>query len=463
MRSYIDILILIFPNIILLCAGYLIHIKLANHFTPEIYGTYSVVMGIFITMEYFIIHFIPRGIVNLIARFPGRIEDIKRSLARYQFTLGLCLFAVCFITADVIAGSLKDRSLSFYIRTMSFYLPASAAFNFFLAFYYAFKQFKKAGFFLILLAVFRLTWVFSAAGLGMSLNWIFSGYVLIPLMLSILLFCRLSGHHRGRIETTRYDLRPYLYMALFQFTVYAILYTGLFMLKRAGLDDLDVGIYALAFNISSVVFYAFIPVQIFVFRMLSQALHSFDKKAAYFYIGVVNKFILFALIPAGLFISIFSREIVGFIFPEDYYYAGYILSILVFGVMFIVLFVIYSEIINIINPRISLIMGAVLLASEASLCRIFIDTDGIFGAVKAIFITSIAGILAAAFIYKILIRRHFIKAVPSGITSPFLLINFVYLSTMERSARGLIIPDLLSAYPVKYENVNNRSPRPRGK
>ena len=407
MKSTIDLLFLMFSSIIFLCASYGIHIKLAEYLKPGAYGTYNVTMGILVCIEYFIVNFIPKAIQNLVAKFPNDIEHIKIFFIRRQIIVSFVFFVVFFISSDLIAGLLKDSNISVYIKIALFDIPVYAVYAFFLAFYYGLGLFRKASLFLALFSIAKFLVISLVISFNLSLWTVFIGNIFVSFLGLVVTFSCLPKNSDGRIKRVEYQMRPYLWLALFQLSAYAFLYSDLFMVKRLVMDNNEVGVYAVAFNISRIVVYIFAQISFFMYPVLSKALHNFDQKAVQYYMKIVDRFILWGLLPIGLFVSIFSKYIVAFWFPYEYYYAGYVLTLVVLGVALIVVFMIFADIISIINPKISLGLGLVLLVINVLLCNIFIKDYGIQGAAKAVFITGTFGSFLGIFICKRLLKRTF--------------------------------------------------------
>ena len=118
---------------------------------------------------------------------------------------------------------------------------------------------------------------------------------------------------------------------------------------------------------------------------------------------------LMAIVPICIIMSIYANGIITFFYPTEYGLAGTSLSILVFGTVFISIFVILGTVINGAGkPKSSMLIGVMLVFIYIILNYFLIKEYGLIGGAWATFIVGIIGVIVSGIIvykdFKVLIE-----------------------------------------------------------
>ena len=384
----------------IVCA-YIIHIGLGRFLGPEGYGIYGVIMALVSMFTLIVSSGLPQAVSKYIAEDSKKAWSIIKRMAKVQFIFSLCLFAVFFFGAKIIANLLNDESLVVYIRIISFVIPLRAMTYLYSAYLNGKHYFKRAAFLVNLYSVYRVIFIFGLAYF-FYVKGVFFGLIITSVVSLILVL--LSIKDKG--DVYEFDVKKAIRFAI-PTSIFTVLLTfllslDLYMVKSLlGSNEL-VGYYTSAAVISQMPYQLFSALS---FVLLPAVSHSIANKLVIRTKRLINqsmRHILILLVPLVVLISAKSQKIISFIYSSRYIAAAEPLSILTIGLGFFVLFFILTTMINASGkPKLSLFILLLVIPLNFVLNFVLIRTYGLKGAAISTTIASfVAMVIAGGYMYK---------------------------------------------------------------
>ena len=339
-------------NVIFLISGYAIHFGLARYLGPELYGTFGVILALLAICEMFLM----RGMREAITRFTSKDEEsassIKNKALKIQAVFSLFVFIFLIALAPIIADRLNDLSLVNYIRLSAFIIPVMALYSVYMGHINGVRAFGKQAKTMVVYSITKVFAVFTLVFIDLKINGAILGYLIA--------------------------------------------------VKALVMDNAKTGFYTSATTLARTPYFIFIALSATLLPSISKSIANNDSKLTNKYINQSLRYMLVLLIPGALLVSATSNNLISLVYTTKYINAAPSLSILIFGLTFLSVFVILTTIITASGkPKISMIVALMLVPIDIVLNLTLIPIYELKGAALATTITAFIGlVIAAAYVFQ---------------------------------------------------------------
>lgn len=383
-----------FANSILFLSGYVIHFGLGRYLGPVDYGTFGVVLSLMTTINFFVTSGIPMSASKYIAEDYSRAGSVIKDANRIQLLFCFTLFSLYFGLAEVIANLLNDLSLTPYIRISALAIPGYALYSIYSAGYLnGLRKFGRQAMSSIGVSITRIIAVSILVVVGFGVNGAIMGYVATALI-GFLLAWRLLGQiDQSEVNPGWRRLVGFSIPAtLFSVTFFFLMSIDLYVVKAIGVGEAEVGYYTSATTISKLTYFLFAGLATSLFPSVSRSTSSNNAELTNSYIRESMRYMFMLLIPGLLLISATSTELLTLVYSSRYVSAASSLSILAFGLGFLSIFFVLSNVImGSDKPWIVLMMILPLVAFDIGLNVFLVPRFGLLGAAWATTVTGFFG------------------------------------------------------------------------
>jgi len=400
-------------SFIAVVVGYIVHIALGRALGPGGYGVFNTVNSLITITSVITTAGIPLAVAKFVSEREGSSRDILKKGLILQFILAVFIFLVYMLGAELIAGSVGDPSLAFFIRIAALGVPLGAMFGLLDSYFNGRKSFGRQTVDSIISNVMKLSaiiFVFLGFGVAGALG----GYVLSPLLglvaASIFCWMLVKGEKKDTKESN-VGFKKLLYFAIptIAFTLCLTLLYNIDIISVKSLlksDELS-GFYSAASMISRISLFLLGAITVVLFPTLSGSISLGEIKTTRKYISNTFRYLLILLLPIALIVGITSGDFVSLIYSSKFLPAASPLSILFFGFVCIVFLQLFGMIINAEGkPWIIAAILAIAVIISIILNLILDPLLGITGAAIATTFAALVGALIAGFYVN---KRHGIE------------------------------------------------------
>lgn len=397
---------LIAAQISFVLSGYATHIGLGRFLGPADYGVYAVVISLMTMVNLILSTGIPQAVSKYVAHGDGNELHVKRTAQKMQLFFSLILFILYYSFAGQLATLLNDPGMAPYLRLSSFIVPAYALHALFVGYFNGLKEYGKQSLMVILYSVFKIVFILGFALTSYALYGAITGFIISSVAVLVLGFYfvhssdkRLpvsdNGHSMVSAKTILDFATPIVFYSV---ATNLIMSFDLFFVK-AYLTDMDAGIYSAVSTISKVPFYVIAGIYGALFPAISSMSVHNDRSQMTLQIIKSVKYSMLILVPSTLFVVLFSRQVLSFLFSDQYSAGSTALGVLTIGMGFFGLFSLFTTVINGSGqPRVSMIMSLLVLVLDIFLNQLFIPPYGVVGAAMATCVACLLG-LVVSFLY----------------------------------------------------------------
>lgn len=397
---------LIAAQVSFVLSGYATHIGLGRFLGPADYGIYAVVISLMTMVNLILSTGIPQAVSKYVAHQDGNELHVKKTAQNMQLTFSLVLFLIYYYFADQLAIMLNDPGLTPYLRLSSLIVPAYALQALYIGYFNGLKEYGKQSLMIILYSVFKVVFILGFAVTSYALYGAITGFIISSIAVFALGFFFVrstdkkfqSSSNKSTLISARTILDFATPIIFYSVATNLIMSFDLFFVK-AYLTDMDVGIYSAVSTISKVPFYIIAGIYGALFPAISSMSVHNDRSQMTMHIIRSVKYSMLVLVPSTLFVVIFSKQVLSFLFSEQYSAGSTSLGVLTIGMGFFGLFSLFTTVINGIGqPRVSMFMSLIVLVLDIFLNQLFIPSYGVVGAAMATCISCLMG-LTISFLY----------------------------------------------------------------
>ncbi|MFQ5975303.1 MAG: flippase [Candidatus Hydrothermarchaeales archaeon] len=414
MRKIIEgTLILAGSNAAVRLLGYFYRVLMGRMLTPYEYG----LLNLALPLQYMIMVFTSSGVAPGIAKFVAEYdakEDEERlnfviSSSLFYFPLiGLILGVVLFILARPIGIFLfHDPNVILPLQISAIALPFGMGISVYTGIFQGFKKIEYMSVVLIFEQVLRVVFAFVLVYFGWKTIGAISGSSLgfiVAVPFAYLLF----RHLKLRYTKQGFDQ----FKEIFYFTVptsatalsaFALAYIDIICLGIL-LNPEEVGIYSAASPTSRIILAFAVGLYAILLPSVSEVKAKGSDDMVKKYTVDSLKFSLIVLVPVAFLSIAFSREIIVLLFGLSYAGAARAFELLVFGIVFLAIFMVCSAVFQGINkPSIPMKILMVAVIMDVVFNFLLIPLYGIEGAALATMISTIfAGIISFFLLWRYL-------------------------------------------------------------
>ena len=420
-------------NVIFLISGYAIHFGLGRYLGPELYGTFGVIIALLTINEMLL----KKGMYDALSKFTSEDEEsassIKNKALEIQTVFSLFVFIFLIALAPVIADKLNDPSLVNYIRLSAFIIPVMALYSVYMSHLNGTRAFGKQAETGIVYSLTKVFAVFALVFIGLKINGAILGYLIAALigMLVAKHYCVFKTVTKNDFEASK----------LIKFAVPLIIYSigfvllmniDLLFVKAMLVDNAKTGFYTSATTLARTPYFIFVALSATLLPSISKSTANNDSKLTNKYINQSLRYLLLLLIPGALLVSATSKNLISLVYTARYIYAAPSLSILIFGLTFLSVFVILTTIITASGkPKVSMIVALMLVPIDIVLNLTLIPIYELKGAALATTITAFIGlVIAASYVFKrfgtLMSPISFIKISGASLIIYFIAISYSF-------------------------------------
>ncbi len=395
-------------QLVFLISSYAIHFGLGRYLGPGLYGTFGIILSLLTICKVFV----ESGTVRAISKYTAERKElavvIKNQAMKIQITLALIIFAFLFVLAPAIANLLKDSTLVPHIRIIAFFIPAFSVYAVYLGLLNGIRAFGKQATISIIYNVTKVLIVLALVYLGFELYGAIGGYLLASVV--SLIMARhywVSRNSRDGEAADNFQMSKIVKFAapiiLFSLAFNLVMSLDLFFVKAILGEKVQAGFYTSAAALGKVPYFIFLALSDTLFPSIAKSTSSKgSEELTKKYINQSLRYALMFLVPCSFIISATSRDLISLVYTDRYLTAASSLSILIFGLTFLCLFIILTTVITASGkPRVSLLMVLILLVINILLNMTLVPIYGLIGAAVATTITGFLGVLISGiYIYK---------------------------------------------------------------
>lgn len=421
-------LYLTIAQVVLLGSGYIIHFGLARMVSVEQYGRFGIILAILVIVQYFVIKGVPDAVAKFVAE--GRdVESIKKKGMKIQLYLSLILYIILFITAPLIAQILNDEALTMYIWLGSLLIIGRAFLSIYNGILNGLKKYSKSSKVLIIYHILRVTFVFTLVLLGFEIFGVIMGYILALFIATLFAYKYSKTKLRGTDISTK-DILSFSYpMVIFTFSYILIMNLDILFVANITNNSNDVAYFTAASTIAGVAYTILMALSFTIYPSISKSIKQGDMEQTKSYINYFTRYAFMILLPLSVIVYKTSEDIITLFYPGEYIAGSEALGILIFGISFISMFIIFASIINTAgDSKPSMIVGLCLIPISIVTNYILINKYGMAGGAMATTITGFIGMIAigliAKSIFKTLIPFSSLIKICSASGIVYVILNF---------------------------------------
>ena len=393
-------LYLTIANVIFLLCGYAIHLGLGRYLGPASYGTFGVVLTLMNTVTLVLTSGFPDAASKYIAEDNAKLSSIIRSSRTIQAVLSIPLFALYFGLAGTIANALHDPGLTRYIRISALAIPLYALYQVYSSGYLnGLRRFGQQAKVLILSSLVRVGVAFGLIYLlELGIEGAILGY-LAAAALGLILARQFLGSVPK--DSATFEWRKLISFGvpamLFAITLFLMMSIDLFAVKAICRSDNATGYYTAATTIAKAPYYILGGLPLTLLPVISMSTSMNNRGLTTIYISQSIRYMLILVVPCTFLISATSGDLFSLIYTSGYVEAAKPLELLVFGIAFLTVFLVLSQIIIASGkPRVAFGIALTSLAIDITLNITLIPRYGLVGAAWATTLTALVGMIAAA-------------------------------------------------------------------
>jgi len=397
-----DFLYIIISKVFWIACGFVIHVVLGRYLGPKLYGIYGVILALISVIYIVVGNGVRQAITKYTANDLELVGAIKTAGLRIQTLFSLIIGTAYFCFSGPIAALLRDSTLTNYIKLSALTIPLTGIAFVYVGSLEGIRRFKASAVIAVVYAFLKITFIFLLVLLGLKVYG-----VIIGLILSVLFAALVGGYFcRGQSNKGHFDsavLIKFGFPVLLFFIAIALLtYIDILFVKSILADNAKTGFYTSARTISQIIYFIFSAFSIVLLPSVSSAIASADLQLTKRYINQSLRYMLMLLIPTALMISATSAKLVTLFYGRAYIAAAYPLSILVFGMSFLVVTLALSTIMQGYGkPRTPLTILSILVPVNVCLHLLMIPRFQLLGAALATSITCFIGLaISCIYVYK---------------------------------------------------------------
>lgn len=380
-------------QVIFLSSGYAIHFGLGRYLGPAEYGTFGVILSLLAIVQLFLQSGVPKAVSKYVAEGYD-IDTVKNEGLKVQTLFFLIIFVVYFSSAPFLAELLKDTSLTNYIRLSAFIIPIRAIHGVYTGTLNGIRAFDKQAKILALYSASRVPAVFALVIIGFAITGVIIGY-LIAAVVALIFAKHWCVYEKDGESFSKGKLIKFAFpIILFAFAYTAIMNIDLLFVKALVMGEAKTGFYTSAWTIARLPFFVSVALFSTLLPSISKSTSINDNGKTKDYITNSLRYLLMILIPITLLISATSDNLLSLAYTPEYSQAGSALSILIFGITFLSVFVSLATIITASGkPKVSMGIALSLVPIAAVLNLMLVPEYQLEGAALATTITTVVGMI----------------------------------------------------------------------
>ncbi|MBN2030697.1 flippase [bacterium] len=325
--------------------GYLINVGLGRYLGPQMYGIYGLVMSILLWLEIFIITGVPYAVQKFVASDEENAYSILRTAGFIQCIVIGLLFVLSFFTAPLLAKLFNNDRLILYFRVAFINILFYGIFYLYVSFQNGLRHFGRQALLLITYSFSKLAFIFICILLFRSLISIFLAISAASIAGSVVGYFFIENKKKCSFYDQKQLIRFAFPALIFSLAINLILYVDFWTVTFYLGKDVS-GFFFAAANIARVpYFFVLVPTAV-VLPTVSNQLASHSLKEVKSTIQSACRILLLFSVLAGILITVYSKDIIQILYSSLFESASAILSILIWGVIFLAFLFLLTTVIN---------------------------------------------------------------------------------------------------------------------
>ena len=429
-------------------SAYGIHVVLGRYFGPELYGTFGVILSL-LAINYI---FLANGVRQAVSKYTSEestyASTILKKGLKVQLLLALSIALIYFLSAKEIAFFLQDINLTKYIRFSAVIIP-------FMGFYFTYlgslngrKEFGREALAMSTYSIIRVIAVLAfVLLLNLEINGAISGFFIATLIAMLLARFLCKHYGSNNIFEARKIINFAVPIIVFFVGVTLLMNLDLLFIKKLISNEKYTGFYTAAITFARTPYFLFYALSATLLPSISKSFAENDMALTKKYIRQSLRYLLLILLPLTAIISVTSTNLITLFYTRKYAVAGSPLSILIWGMSFLIATVILTTIINGIGrPKVSMLILLPMIPIDIVLNYILIPRYGLQGAATATTVTTFIGTaIAATYVY----REFRILVNPISFAKVVLASGIIFLIAKNYSTSGMmLIPEYIGLFAI---------------
>ncbi len=381
--------------------GYIINIGLGRSLGPEMYGIYGTVMSVLLWFEIFIITGIPYAVQKFIASDEENAYSILWTAGFIQGIVILCLLCVSFFAAPLLAKIFKDSRLVLYFRIAFINILFYGIFYLLVSFQNGFQNFGRQAILFIIYSVVKLLFIFLSVLIFHSLISIFIAMAGGPIIGSLVGAILIKNKKRHPFYNTKRLISFAFPVLIYSLVTNLFLYID-FWTVTVYLGKTVSGYFFAASTIARIPYFFVLSLTTIMLPAISSKLASHSFQEVKSMIQSACRMLLLISVPVGILTTIYNRDIILILYQSAYEAGGAIVSVLIWGMIFLAFLLLLSTIINADHrPIISVCIVMIAIMVDVTLNIVLVPKYGaVGGAVATTIATALGFIISLVWIYK---------------------------------------------------------------
>lgn len=390
-------------------SAYILHFCLGKILSVAEYG----VMGTIITLTNFYYLFLTNGVRQSISKSISlqiyRPQMILTKNLTIQMALGILLGIANYFIAPVIANVFGNPDLKIYFEVVSVLIPLTALYFALTGALNGMKLFWAEAIVMIIYPILRLssiplTYVFEGTK-PLGIVWGFVTGSLVAAIFAIIFVAsnikKMKMPEQPKGLTLKHALSTSWHFITLFAGITVILNLDTFMLILLKGNEELTGYYTAVCNFSLVPYYLVSAVYLVILPYVTESFKKGDYKEIAQVLSKNLFYIIIGSLPIVLLIATSSRALLANFYNARYMVAAPALSILVFGIFMLSVFVVFTVSLNGMNQqKKSTLMTMILLGVDVVLLFLLIPRYEILGAAISTTTVSVSGVIWAFFVMK---------------------------------------------------------------
>jgi O-antigen/teichoic acid export membrane protein len=431
-------------QIVFVLSGYFVNIMLSRRLGVEQYGIFGVVTSVLVWVELSVIVGIPTAMQKFIGEDQTHAHTLRKIAFGMQLKYSIVIFVLFFLSADVLADLLNDHRLAFYLRVASINIVLYALYRLFINVHNGMKNFGRQTLASIIYAVGKMAAIFLLVWQGMAVVGALIGNAIgtvLGLCSAIFLKADVkpSEHEFEKKKIIRYATP----IILFTLLINLFLSLDLWFVQ-AVLDSTSAGYYVAASTIAKAPYFLFLALSFTLLPSLAKAKKEYDKPRVQQLIWQSTRILVVSMSLIIALVISSATEIIELLFTDLYAPAAVILQILICGLSFLTVFLVFATMLNVDDrPSSSMWICAAVIAVNVAMNLWLVPRYGIIGAASATTISTFAGMMwAGAVVYRKFVVALSLRSIVK-----------IAIATVVAFLFGELMPDSISLLLLKWATI----------
>ncbi|PIN99061.1 MAG: hypothetical protein COT90_01455 [Candidatus Diapherotrites archaeon CG10_big_fil_rev_8_21_14_0_10_31_34] len=372
---------LFIANIVYMLSGYGVNIFLAKTLGAANYGIYAITISLVSLISILFISGSQGAISLLISQKKNNAESIKKSGIKLNLFIGVLVFIVYYLCADLIAIGLNDSSIALYIKISSIMIPIFFLYPVFLGYFNGLQKYNKQSLVTISYSITKFATIIFLVLSGFSLFGAIIGFALAPLA-AIVMGAYLSEKNKAK-KSFEYlkILKLAIPITVFSFLFESAFTFGLFSVKALLIENGLTGLYNAALQTSRLPYYLTMALAGALFPIISESFSNNKKNELKMHLKKSLKYFIIFILPLSIILSLFSKQILKIFFGNEFILASESLFWLAISSIFVSLFYIFCVVLIAMNKeKETALISVIVLVVSVILNFLLIPVIGIKGA-----------------------------------------------------------------------------------